>query len=472
MIYELSLVQWVYRNSPVFLQNGLVSLYGALQRWERTTPRFRRIFSELQTTEKMSLRELEDLQNGLLQRLIRHVYDNVPYYRRIFKERGLKPSDIQTPVDLYKLPLLTKQQVRASWDELRAVGIPRHKVRVARTGGTTGIPLSLLLDKECLVFDHALVLRHWSWAGYRPGARVAILRGLPLVSPEQKSCLYWRVDYLDNRLYMSSFHLSAETFSDYVNKLFEWRPDFIAAYPSSLFLLARFMQRQNVRIPVRAVFTSSEVLTGYERAVIEDRFECRVWDRYGTGERLVVTQQCEFGNYHQNVEFGVLQVDAPLGKPARSGEKGALVLTGLRNFAMPLIRYVIEDVGSIQVGNCPCGRQLPLCGPVEGRKDDIIVTAEGRLMPRAGLDQIHEYVKNVERCQLVQRRVGEVILRVQSQPGFERGEREVLMRELRKRIGASTRVILEEVEKLELTPTGKERFIVSEVDVENMLEFR
>jgi len=465
MIYDHPFIGWTYRKSPLVLQNALVSVYGLLQRWEGWSPEFVRLVEELENTERWSAGELEALQAQRLQTLIRHAYENVPYYRRVFDERRMVPSDIRVPADLYKVPILTKQDVRRFGSQLRARNVPRRRTWIGRTGGTTGVPLVLSLDKQRILFDHALIHRHWSWAGYRPGDRTVFLRGFTLIPPETHQATYWRFDRIQNRIYLSGFHLSADVLPLYVQKLQQWKPHFIAGYPSSVFTLARFMEHEKTKIPMKAIFTSSEALTEVERRVIEERFACRVWDRYGTGERLAVTQQCEYGNYHQNSEFGVFQVDLPLGEPAPTKQKGALILTGLTNFSMPLIRYAIEDIGSVDVGNCLCGRQLPLSGPVEGRKDDMIVTIERRLMPRAGLDQIHEFVQNIERCQLVQKRIGEVIVRVQPRQAFNQADSAELIRQLRKRLGADTSVKLELVEKLELTPTGKQRFIVSEVDI-------
>lgn len=465
MIYDHPLIGWIYRNCPLPLQNALVSGYGLIQRKERHSLEFLRILADLERTERLSLAELEELQAERLRKMIRHAYNNVPYYRRVFEERRLTPADLQTPNDLYKLPVLTKQAVRQFADDLRARNVSRHQYRIGRTGGSTGIPLKLLLDRRCILFDHVLVRRLWSWAGYEPGDRVVILRGLTLVPRNEQSGTYWRFDWGENKIYISGFHLSSEVMPLYVQKLLGWKPKFIAGYPSCMFTLARFMEQAGVQIPVQAIFTSSEKLTELERNVIERQFLCKVWDRYGTGERLAVTQQCEYGSYHQNVESGILQVDSPLGQPAAVGQKGMLIQTGLTNFSMPMIRYAIEDIGCLVDGDCRCGRKLPLAGPVDGRKDDVIVTAEGRLMPRAGLDQIHEYVENIERCQLVQRKIGEVTIRVQPRPGFNQADAEELVRQLRKRLGSRTKIGIESVEKLELTATGKQRFIVSDLDI-------
>jgi phenylacetate-CoA ligase len=464
MIYDHPLIDSVYRRSPIFLQHVLVSAYGALKAVERWSPTFRRHVAELTASQWYTGEELAELQSRRLRALIRHTYENVPYYREVFDDRKLRPADIQSPSDLYKLPVLTKQDVRRHLRPLRAGNVPARAVTTGRTGGTTGIPLHFALDKARVTFDHALIHRHWSWAGYRPRDLVVLLRGFTLVDPDDTSAIYWRHDWIDRRTYLSGFHLSDETLPRYVEQLIAWQPKFIAAYPSAIYAVARFLERQSLTIPVAAVFTGSEVLTPTERATIEQRFACKIWDRYGTGERLVVGQQCECGSYHQNAEFGILQVDQPRGEPAQPGTEGELIQTTITNYSMPLIRYASEDIGALRPETCRCGRGLPLMGPVQGRKDDAIITADGRVMPRAGLDQIHEYVERMERCQLVQERVGEIIVRVLPREGFNDEDVASLMRELRKRVGERTRIEVRRVDELPLTVTGKERFIVSLLD--------
>ena len=107
-------------------------------------------------------------------------------------------------------------------------------------------------------------------------------------------------------------------------------------------------------------------------------------------------------------------------------------------------------------------------GPVEGRKDDVIVTVDGRIMPRAGLDQIHELAGNLERCQLVQERIGQVIVRVLPRPGFGSSDTKEIIHQLHKRLGESTEVRIEIVERLDLTVSGKERFIVSKLNLDQI----
>ncbi len=78
---------------------------------------------------------------------MKHAYENVPYYRRIFDERGLRPGDIENSHDLVKLPILTKKIIRSNFNEITATGFPKERTCVIATGGSTGQPLVVLYYK-------------------------------------------------------------------------------------------------------------------------------------------------------------------------------------------------------------------------------------------------------------------------------------------------------------------------------------
>ena len=96
---------------------------------------------ELEESQWWPREEILELQDQRLRKLVKYVYDNVPYYRRIFEERSLKPADIDTSKDLVKLPVLTKQVIRKNFEELRASGFSSKQRIQLTTGGSTGEPL-------------------------------------------------------------------------------------------------------------------------------------------------------------------------------------------------------------------------------------------------------------------------------------------------------------------------------------------
>ena len=114
------------KNLPYPLRQGLKYVYGAIPLPIRYGKVFRDTYAFLQQSQWWSRKELEVYQLQQLSTLLQHVYENVPYYRRVFDERGLKPKDIQDFKDLQQLPYLTKEDVRAIFNDLIARNIPKE----------------------------------------------------------------------------------------------------------------------------------------------------------------------------------------------------------------------------------------------------------------------------------------------------------------------------------------------------------
>lgn len=460
MIYETRLITWIYRASPPFIQDALVSAYGAMRESIGRSRAYRRLRESLERSQWLSPGEHLGRQDEALRGLIRHAYENVPFYRRLLDGCRLRPEDIRTQADLWKIPVLTKEEVRRHGRDLEARNVPRTARVVGHTGGTTGVPLRLLLDRQQVSLDRALTERHWSWAGYRRGDRVAVLRGLALVPADRRPTRLWRRDHAMGRLYLSGFHVSPATASAYRDQILAWGARYLAGYPSSLSYLARLLSASGESVPVRAIFTSSELLTAQDRAVIEGLFGGRVWDRYGLGERIVVAQQCEHGSYHLAPELGIVQIAGADG-PAAPGERGEVIATGLANRSMPLIRYATGDLAAPSEAACACGRGLPVMMSIDGRRDDSLVLPDGTMMPRAGLDQVYEYIPRIRRCQLRQESRDELIVRVEADREYSESDSRALVAQLRKRLGNRLAIRVERVDEIPLTGEGKFRFIVS-----------
>jgi phenylacetate-CoA ligase len=104
-------------------------------------PGFFRAYNEIVRSQYKTSEELEEEQNHKLRTALRYAYDNVPYYRGVFEKRQLKLEDIRTIRDLQRLPILTKEDIRNNWEDLKPIGLERIKFYEGSTGGTTGTPL-------------------------------------------------------------------------------------------------------------------------------------------------------------------------------------------------------------------------------------------------------------------------------------------------------------------------------------------
>lgn len=205
---------------------------------------FRDTYRFLQESQWWSREKLEEYQMQQLQTLLTHSYNNVPYYRKVFNERGLKPKNIQSLDDIRKLPYLTKQTVQKNLSDLVARNFPKSKLHYMTTGGSTGIPLGFYWEKGVTdPKEWALVWRQWNWAGYKFGEKRITLRGNVINRFKKGKRQWWEYNPIDNALILSSYDMTDENLPKYIEKINKFKPVAIQGYPSSLSILANFLRK-------------------------------------------------------------------------------------------------------------------------------------------------------------------------------------------------------------------------------------
>ena len=167
---------------------------------------------------------------------------------------------------------------------------------------------------------------------------------------------------------------------DFHARLKTFRPKVLLGYANSLKLLAQYLKSHGLAAyQPRSIVSTAEVLGPEDRALIEDVFGCRVFNRYGCREVSVIASECaEHAGMHIMAEGLCVEVVRG-GRYAPPGEAGAVLITDLLNLAMPLIRYRIGDVAASQAGPCSCGRGLPRLEGLQGRVTDFLVARTGAL---------------------------------------------------------------------------------------------
>lgn len=447
----------LYFAAPVWMQDLMISTYGLHLRRLRYGKVQRETLAGLRISQWLSGDQLEAHQLGELNRVIELARWTVPLY----ESRGLQDRPLQALDDIRRLPLLTKQELQQPASTVVSRQYRGARLQEVHTGGTTGKPLTIYCDRATLHRNYAFFARFREWAGIGPGARVATFAGRTLVSPTQAEPPFWRRNAAANTLLFSSYHISPRTVESYIGALERFRPELIDSYPSSLEPIARhILSRGGSSVRPIAIVTSSETLTPTVRELIEQAFGCRVFDHYGAAEMAALVTQCDAGSYHVNPEFGIVEV-LRNGEPARAGESGELVATGFINPVMPLIRYVTGD-SAIQGGEpCRCGRAFPTLLAIEGRRDDVLITPDGRRIGR--LDPIFKAVSSLHETRIVQDTTDHVRVEMVLQAALAPGEEASLRRELGNRLGPSMRVDLVRVDQIPRTARGKLRAVVNEV---------
>ncbi len=456
--------QRLYYMLPVSLQNAMISRHGRRIRAERFGPDFERASAFLAESEWWSLDELRAYQDERLAAVVRHAYDTVPYYRDIMDRRGLKPSDVARVEDLPKLPILTRDDVTANLDRLLSTAVRKSDLRMVSTSGTTGSLLHAYWDREVDVMNNACLWRGRRWAGFEFGRPYATLLARALVSRSQKRPPFWRYNRSWNQIFLSPIHMTDEFIPYYLDELRRWRVEALDAYPSSAYVLARFLESRGEHLPLSCVFTTGEPLLQPERELIEERFSCRAFDGYSQAERVMYSSECDrHTGHHVYSEYGVTELVDDEGAQVAQGSVGLIVATGLHNLAMPLLRYAVGDTASLASEPCECGRGLPLLHDVATREDDIVVTPDGRLIPPLTLQLAFRQVPGIVRSQVVQHKPEEITARLVVKAPLRAQDEKKLRRNIADRLGPEVAVRIEYVDDIPYSGRWKYRRVISTV---------
>lgn len=458
----------LYDRLPPAAQSFLLSTYHLKLDRERYGPRFRAAVAELARTEWSDAQALRDYQDVRLREIVRHAARQVPFYARRFAEHGVDVEGFRGLDDLARLPILTRSDIVSSFDELIATDHQRKELVIGHTSGTTGSPLEVLHDDAVTAMTYAMLDRQYRWAGLRLGRggdRVAVMRGNVIVPIERAGPPHWRVNHVHNQLLMSSFHMSERNLPGYVEAIRKFGAVVLDGYPSTTYLLARFVTRAGLSLPMRAVITSSETLYPFQREAIEAAFRCRVFDYFAAAERVVFATECDaHEGHHVASEYGVVEfVDAD-GVPVRDGAVGTMLGTSLHNRGMPLIRYRCNDMSAFRTTTCRCGRAHPLMEDVSTKAEDIIALADGRMISPSVLTHPFKPMHSVEESQIVQEAYDHIVILIKPNARFTDEERDHLIREFRIRLGQDVKVDVEVVEHIPRTRSGKFKWVVSKVD--------
>ncbi len=313
--------------------------------------------------------DLRKLQLSKLSRLLSFSYQYVPFYRSVFQNLGALPGDIKSMDDLASFPIIDKAFVMNHHDDF----IPRYDfpgtMNVSTSGSSSRI-LSFVWHPDYLHMKSAANYRFESWARKGWSGRFVKL-GSPFYAPADAHLLFKRNRAL-NTWTINTADLGDASLDAMVKLLNTIGPAIVSGYPSIIHVLARHMINNGYTLEKdpAAILTTSEILHDDMRETIEKAFHTRLFDWYGMIEGCASAGQCEFGNYHMNMEYNFMEF-------IQQDGIARIVGTNLENLAFPLIRYDTGDVGTGAGYACPCGRGLPLMKLAGGRITNLIRTASG-----------------------------------------------------------------------------------------------
>jgi len=448
---------------PYPIQQPLRYIYGAIPPSIRYGKAFRETYAFLQESQWWSREKLEEYQMQQLSKLLHHAYENVPYYRRVFDERGLKPRDIQDFDDLRKLPYLTKDMFKSNFGRMVATNVKLKSLTVNHTSGTTGKPIQFYEGHTATQKEIAFIFHQWSHVGYKPeDARVELRGAVNKKKPADYNPAH-------KVLRLSPCIDNKEVALYYLERMRSFGAGFLHGYPGAIASFAHAIKKYGLAVPfkLKAVLFASETVYDWEREITKEVFDCRVFSHYGMAEKAVLAAECERSNYyHCFPQYGVTEIDH---------ETHEIIGTGFINDISPFIRYRTTDVASAPfLSKCEhCGREyFPVFEKVEGRLEDFIVTPQGMLITPAIITHPFKDLKTIKDTQVIQKSHDHIILRAvpweRTNPGIFRDELDRLCRDLQEIIGHEVRIDGEVTEDIGRQESGKFKWIQSEVSKDSL----
>ncbi|MFH1563683.1 MAG: phenylacetate--CoA ligase family protein [Nitrospirota bacterium] len=409
--------------------------------------------------------QLKKLQLVKLKSLLKHAYENVPYYKEKFDKLNFNIQEFKTIDDLKKLPVITKDEIKENFSKLIAKGWEESLVRCS-TGGSTGEPLIFLTSKIRAAQDQAVKMRNRRWWGIDLGDKELLLWGSPIERSNQSMVKSIR-DRLMNCILLSAYELSGDSLAKHLQVIYRFRPKFIYGYATALYRFAQFIKKEKIDISnlgFKVIISTAEVLYDHYRELIESVFNCAVVNEYGARDGGLIGFECPQKKMHINSDYLIVEFVNSSNEPVSNGEVGEIVVTHLASFGMPFIRYKVGDLAANSIETCSCGRGLPLMKLIQGRTRDLIITPEGKTIHGSLFSRSISEIEGIKEFKIIQKSMKELVVLIVKDINFKLDALLKVEKKFQEFLGKETKINFEFVDKIPLDKSGKYRIVVSEIE--------
>jgi phenylacetate-CoA ligase len=359
------------------------------------------------------------IQNERLGDIVSYAYRFVPYYRPLLERTGIVRKSGRLRLDRYiDLPLLNKEKIRENFDALKSKEIKRRKWIYKTTGGSTGEPLRVVHDHERIRWVEAVKDLCNDWVGVRFGDRKIRLWGSERDLFYGKEPFKVRLNrFINNAVWLNAFRMTPEDMLQYADKINAFKPILIKGYANCIYEFCLFIREKGTLLhSPHCVVTGAGNLTTDMRKLIEESFQAPVFDSYGSREIQAMAFECpSHEGLHVLASHLYAEVLNADGSQAETGSVGEIVLTPYFNYAMPLLRYRIGDMGTFAGQDCPCGRKWPLLSSVAGRVTECFYRKDGAVVPPEYFIHLVGVVLNdgwIKKFQVIQEEYDKIVVKI------------------------------------------------------------
>ena len=380
----------------------------------------KRNFSEYDKFQRKSAEEMERIRTQKLKNIVKKAVNFVPFYKNLDLKIDFENFSLD---ELKKFPVINKQVIKENFKDFCSI---KFNGKVSHTSGSTGTPFEFKVPYESDAIEKITSNRAWSMGKdytYKSGDPIIVLR---TYSPKEGEPLY---KISGDYWYLSPFHINESNLALYLSIIEKSKAKIIRGYASSIYIFTLLLKQKNIKVPqIKTIVTSSETLLPAYRSVIEEYWGLPVLDWYGQNERTVTVQQCWAGNYHNNDDYGIVELS----------DKNEIIATSLNNYVMPFIRYNTGDKAIALDGKapiCPCGRHLsiPFKG-IEGRSDDILIKDDKTSIPSINIYTIMHQLDFIKQFQIIQSKNTNVVINVIGE--LDDSKKLLLSNNIRDRLGS------------------------------------
>lgn len=427
---------------------------------------------ELEAIETASRDEISALQLERLKWSLRHAYDNVPFHRKAFDDKGVHPDDLKTLADLSKFPFMTKIALRDNYP-FGLFAVPREQVvRLHASSGTTGKSIVVGYTAQDIDNWANLVARSIRAAGGRKGDMLHNAYGYGMFTGGLGA------HYGAERLGCTVVPMSGGQTEKQVAQILDFQPQIIMVTPSYSLVIAEEFERLGVKpedISLKVGIFGAEPWGEGMRAEIERKLGIDAIDIYGLTEVMGPGVACECieskdGPVIWEDHFYPEIINPETGEVVADGEDGELVFTSLTKQAFPVIRYRTRDLTRLLP---PTSRAFRRMGKITGRSDDMLIVRGVNVFPSQIEEQILRDRRLSGNYQVLLTRDGpldnlEVRCEVQREISATLSQDLIaaiakeLQHHIKTNVGVSTRVTVMPFEGIPRTLTGKARRVIDE----------
>lgn len=415
----------------------------------------------LRGAEGWSQEQITDYQVSEVQRIVRYAYEQTAAYRHLFMQSGLTPESVKTLDELRKFPFVEKEMIR---DRLEDFSVPIEDRSYVTTGGSTGIPFGMYYDPKAFPKELASKAHQYDRVGWKEGDRQIVFRGLPIDTSDH---MIFVPEF--NELRCSSYHLVPAQMEIYHQRAIEYQPEWIRCYPSSGYILARWLKETGRSFPpLKGILCASENLYDFQKELLSEVFDARVFSHYGHYELVVLAGFCEYADtYHVLPYYGYAELIDSDGQPVTEpGRVGEIVGTSFIMHATPFIRYRTRDFAVFKGWECPaCGRPYQIWERIEGRLQEFIVTGTGRYISMTAINFHDDIFDHIRQFQFYQEEKGQVIFRYIPKDTCNEAILQDIRRRLPVKLGDDIELTMQAVNDIPLTPRGKHRFLIQKLQL-------